>query len=218
MNFLFYIVMGYLSGSILFGYLIPKYVSHVDVTLDTPDGNPGVSNAFCKAGVLIGILVLVLELSKGFFPVYLASRQLPVENPYFALVLLAPVLGHAFPFWRLQGGGKAIAVSFGVLLGLFSQPEALGFLMFFYLLFSLVVVINPHSLRSVVTYLCFSVCCFLLLTVKSIKLGAILISLVVIFRHLAQYHGEKLTMHIGPVLKRPSEYNPEIPKGKDLHL
>ena len=70
------------------------------------------------AGTGIGILVLILELFKGFFPVFLAARALNLHHPMFAFVLAAPVMGHAFPLSMKFQGGKSIAVSFGVLLGL----------------------------------------------------------------------------------------------------
>ena len=48
--YLFYSFFGYLSGSVLYSYLIPKYFCHVDVRTVNEDQNPGAFNAFSVAG------------------------------------------------------------------------------------------------------------------------------------------------------------------------
>ena len=65
MNELFFILVGYLSGSILYAYLLPKYICHIDIMKDSDDHNPGTFNAFALAGTQVGILVIALELLKG---------------------------------------------------------------------------------------------------------------------------------------------------------
>ena len=93
--YLFYMVMGFCLGSILFAYEIPRMVKHVDIRQISEDGNPGTFNAFAAAGVGWGILVLLAELLKGFFPVYLCSKRAGQDSLLFAGVLAAPVFGHA---------------------------------------------------------------------------------------------------------------------------
>jgi glycerol-3-phosphate acyltransferase PlsY len=81
------------------------------------DGNPGAMNAF-RAGKPVGLLVLVLDISKGAVPSALAYHNLGYRGLAMWAISTAPVLGHAFsPFLRFKGG-KAIAVSFGVWIGL----------------------------------------------------------------------------------------------------
>ena len=36
-----YIIGGYLSGSVLYSYLLPKALKGIDITAESPDGNPG---------------------------------------------------------------------------------------------------------------------------------------------------------------------------------
>lgn len=69
---IFFIFAGYLSGSILFAYLIPKYFYHIDICRLSDDQNPGAFNAFAHTGIKTGTLILLLELAKGFFPVHIA--------------------------------------------------------------------------------------------------------------------------------------------------
>ena len=118
--YLFYSFFGYLSGSVLYSYLIPKYFCHVDVRTVNEDQNPGAFNAFSVAGPRIGLLCVLCDIGKGFLPVFLAAHSSAVSmgSWIFALILLAPVAGHAWPFLQPAKGGKAISVSFGVLLGL----------------------------------------------------------------------------------------------------
>ena len=144
-----------------------------------------------------GLAVLVLELAKGFFPVWAAGRNLSRNDWVFGLVMAAPVIGHAFPFWNVHKGGKAIAVSFGVLLGLAPDWRALGILVCCYLFFSLVVVVTPNLYRSVLTYGCVSFLSAFLIPQRSLVLGVFLLSGVVVLRHFMQYRKEEVSVHVG---------------------
>lgn len=185
MRYVIWIVAGYLSGSVLYGYYLPLWLKKVDVCMLSDDGNPGTANAFKLAGIPMGILVILCELGKGFLPVWLAARALETERLLFSLVLAAPVLGHAFPvFTRGRRGGKAIAVSFGVLLGLVPEWRPVLTLVFFYLLFTLVIVVNPHLYRSIITFICFNLTCLFTVGNKPVLYGCMVLSLVVVVKHL----------------------------------
>lgn len=86
-----------------------------------------------QAGFFAGTLSLLCELFKGAVPVFLADRILDRDSMLFALVMAAPVFGHAFPFFQKERGGKAIAVSFGVMIGLFPEIHPLFCLIFYYI-------------------------------------------------------------------------------------
>ena len=196
------ILLGYLSGSVMYADLIPRCFCRVDITRLSQDENPGTVNAFVHAGVPAGILVLILELGKGFAPVFLASRHVPLWEPLFALVLVAPVIGHAFPFWRRGRGGKCIAVSFGVLLGILPEFRPLALLAFFYLLFSLVIVISPHFFRTIVTFSLFCLGVFFFAPGAGCTLGCAMIAGIVIWRHFAHYRGERWRVRFLPPKKQ----------------
>ncbi|HJD47084.1 MAG TPA: glycerol-3-phosphate acyltransferase [Candidatus Mediterraneibacter norfolkensis] len=185
-QYYFFILLGYLSGSILFARLIPKYLYRIDICEVSDDGNPGTFNAFRHAGVRAGILILCLELAKGFFPVHFALRILNPGNRLFAFVLAAPVIGHAFPFPHPREGGKSIAVSFGCLLGLYPHLQPVLTLVVFYLLFSLVVIIEPHMARSIATYACLAAAAFHSFQPRPVVFGTLLLSAVVIIRHVTK--------------------------------
>ena len=193
-SYIFYIIAGYLSGSVLYAYLIPKYFCGIDTTKISDDQNPGAFNAFKHAGPFIGILVLILELAKAFLPVFIACRMLNTEHFLFSLVLAAPVIGHAFPVSGFKKGGKAIAASFGCLLGLCPDIYPVAVLAAFYLLFSLVIIINPHLHRTIITFICFSISGIFCFHNPAIISGSIIISIIVIIKHFMNYDKEPVSI------------------------
>lgn len=197
MDYVMWSVLGYISGSIMYAYLLPKLFVHVDIRELSDDGNPGTANAFKYAGTGIRIVVVFCELAKGFLPVYLAAGNVDPHNMAFALVMAAPVLGHAFPIWHGIKGGKAIAVSFGVMIGLLPEANPLFLLIFFYLLFSLVIIIKPHLFRSVITFFLFSTGSFLCVKNQGVVIGCMAVSVIVVEKHLEKYKGERLSVQIG---------------------
>jgi glycerol-3-phosphate acyltransferase PlsY len=111
---LFWIAIGYLCGSIPFAYLIGKFVVGRDIR-SVGDGNPGGTNVWIAGGWKIGLTAILLEITKGFVPVFMAQRA-GLSDWSLVPVGISPIFGHATqPFlgWR---GGKALGVSGGVWL------------------------------------------------------------------------------------------------------
>ncbi len=152
MNYIFFALTGYVIGSMLFSYRLPLLFKGIDVREKSQDHNPGVYNAFKYSGVPTGVVCLMLDVLKGALPVMAAVRFCDPWSLAFAAVLSAPVLGHAFSLFHRFSGGKAIAVSFGVLIGLFPRLYPLAAQCVFFILFSTVIVIRPNSRRAVYTY------------------------------------------------------------------
>ena len=67
---IFYTMIGYVSGSVLYAKVFGKLFCQKDVTEDTIDGNPGTTNAFLNGGIWCGICTLLCDLLKGILPVY----------------------------------------------------------------------------------------------------------------------------------------------------
>ena len=105
MPYFLFTLLGFVLGSTLFAYWIPKLLKNIDICTLPDDHNPGVSNAFMYGGFLCGILSLICELAKGFIPVYLGQKYLDINSLPFVPVLVAPVFGHAFPFLQKEKGG-----------------------------------------------------------------------------------------------------------------
>ena len=117
MEFAFWILLGFLSGSIPWSVLVGKFLAGLDVR-SVGDGNPGSANVWKGSGSTFGILALILDITKGFIPVYVGFRYLSPEGFFWdqfalSLVAFAPIIGHAFsPFLRFKGG-KALATTAG---------------------------------------------------------------------------------------------------------
>ncbi len=182
-----FILAGYLSGSVLYASVFAKLFKIENFTEMSPDHNPGTANAFRYGGFWCGLLTLVCDLLKGFLPVFLYMSYIGLELPgglSFALVMAAPVIGHAFPmFFRFQGG-KGIAVSFGCLFGLLPIWQPLALLAAFFILFSVVFRITSHYHRTLITYLCSLVSVFFIEDNPAIWGGFLIISAAVIVRLL----------------------------------
>lgn len=153
-----YIILSYLLGSILFSFLLPKIIYKINITENNDDHNPGSSNVFSNCGITLGIICLSLDITKGFIPVFLYRILFNDNSIWLLFIIIAPVVGHIFPVFNSFKGGKGIATSFGVLLGLIPYSFVVFVLAFFYLLFSLVIKIYPIRKRSIITYVCFGIC------------------------------------------------------------
>ncbi len=190
-EYLFFIAAGYVSGSILFAYRLPKWIKGIDIRELSKDKNPGTANAFVYAGIPIGCMVILCELLKGALPVFVAGQTVDRTNPLFALVMASPAIGHAFSCFHRGKGGKTIAVSFGIAVGLYPDLRFLGALIFSFLFFSLVVVVKPHLIRAILTFMCVGINSCLMLHNRTLSAGILIIALTVIIKHVEGYHGEK---------------------------
>ncbi len=185
LRYLIFIIIGYFCGSLLFGYFIPLIFFKTNTIKNSNDHNPGSANAFKLCGSFCGIIVIIMEILKGIVPIYLARKFVSDSSLLFSLVMLAPVIGHAFPlFMGFKRGGKCIAVSFGVLLGLFPYITSGLILAFWFIFFSLIIIVNPHSLRCAFTYIAWIITILFVIKSISIIIGCIAIGTVVILRHL----------------------------------
>ncbi len=186
-NYILWTAIGFISGSVMYSYLVPKILFKKDITKISKDGNPGCGNVFTCVSVPCGILCLLLELAKGALPVWYAVRYLSPEHLMFAPVLAAPVIGHAFSPMLKRRGGKAIAVTFGTFIGIFPQMLMLFWLAAPLILFSTVIKICPHSMRVMSSYVTMFVCTVLLESNKAAWLGSFIIAAVVIFKHYGDF-------------------------------
>ncbi len=108
-------LFGYLLGSVLFGDIISR-IKGVDIR-NIGSGNVGATNVRRALGKKYGFLVFILDMFKGFIPVFLA-RNFNFSSWDMFLIAIAPVLGHIFPIFYKFKGGKGVATSFGVVLAI----------------------------------------------------------------------------------------------------
>ncbi len=111
---LFWSALGFFLGAIPFAVILSRWIAGRDAR-SVADGNPGGMNALRVGGIKTGLPVIVLDIAKGFVPVYLARRA-GIEEWGLVPVCLAPAMGHAFsPFLKFRGG-KALAATGGAWL------------------------------------------------------------------------------------------------------
>ena len=109
-----WILVGYLFGSISWGLLIGKVFYHKDIR-EYGSGNLGGTNAARVLGLPVGITVIALDALKALIAMAISHAFYPGIEQY---VGLAVCIGHCFPVFAGFRGGKAVASSYGYLLGL----------------------------------------------------------------------------------------------------
>lgn len=146
------------------------------------DGNPGAINVFRAGGRRAGALALLLDVAKGVPFVLLAHSLFHLPESAITLVALSAILGHAFsPLLRLKGG-KAIAITFGVLSALPQKDTllAFAFIMFLGFLFieidAWIVMLGPTGTLAYLALsggssweLIFMSCVLILFTIKQFE-------------------------------------------------
>lgn len=185
MSALFYSLVGYFSGSVLFAKIYGFLLKRKDITENTVDQNPGTANAFKNGGFACGALTLFSDLLKGFLPVWLyLNCGEEISGFGLALVMASPVLGHIFPIFNRFRGGKGIAVSFGCLLGLLPEIRPLLVLAGCFIFFSVVFKVTDHYHRTMLTYIISSVGMLFAVPRSPVCLGFTFISALVITKLL----------------------------------
>ncbi len=106
----------FVAGSLPFALWTLRLLARRDVR-DFGDGNPGAMNAFRTGGLVLGVTVLLLDVTKGVLPIVLARDVLGLGNWALALVASLAVAGAAFSPFLGFNGGKALAVTLGTWIG-----------------------------------------------------------------------------------------------------
>jgi glycerol-3-phosphate acyltransferase PlsY len=121
------LLVAYLIGAFPSAYLVGRYYG---VNLrQLGDGNLGARNTYTILGWRAAILVCLLDMCKGAFAVWLASRLSgPPSISYFAAWTAA--LGHDFSVYIHFQGGQGMATSLGSLLILQPHETLLGISLF----------------------------------------------------------------------------------------
>ena len=112
-------LLGYLAGSIPFGLLLTRAAGMGDVRA-IGSGNIGATNVLRTGNKGLAAATLLLDLIKGFAPVFAAGLIWAGDTGDVAKAFAAAgaVLGHCFPVWLGFKGGKGVATNAGVALGL----------------------------------------------------------------------------------------------------
>ena len=110
------LVAGFFLGSLPCGFWLAR-AKGVDIR-KKGSGNIGATNVGRILGKEWGYLVFALDALKGWLAVWVAAEFLQVGDAGAVLTGIAAVAGHVFSPWLDFKGGKGVATSAGVLLGL----------------------------------------------------------------------------------------------------
>jgi glycerol-3-phosphate acyltransferase PlsY len=122
--------LAYLIGSIPVAYIFGRLLKGLDIR-EHGSGNMGATNAFRVLGRGPGMVVLVLDVIKGIIPVTLIANIFG-QGDALSLVIIsvAAVAGHNWTVFLNFKGGKGMATSLGVLIGLAIQLPGLRIILF----------------------------------------------------------------------------------------
>ncbi len=111
------LVSAYLIGSVPIGYIVGRVFFRRDIRT-AGSGNIGATNALRAFGTTVGVIILLLDMLKGFGTVMLAKAVLGSDSGWIAACGLAAILGHIFTIFLRFKGGKGVATAGGVFLAL----------------------------------------------------------------------------------------------------
>jgi len=119
-----FVVAGYLSGSLTWGYWLVRIFRGEDIRTKG-SGNVGASNVWRVYGPRLGLPAVILDTAKGFVPAFAATMV--VGHGTGVLAGAAAMLGHWRPiFLGFQKGGKMVATAGGAFLGVAPLVGAAG--------------------------------------------------------------------------------------------
>jgi glycerol-3-phosphate acyltransferase PlsY len=107
--------LAYLTGSVSSAIIVCKMMGLADPR-ENGSGNPGATNVMRIGGKKAAAITLVGDALKGLLPVLLA-KALGVDSLVLSLVVFAAFFGHLYPIFFEFKGGKGVATSLGVTLG-----------------------------------------------------------------------------------------------------
>lgn len=158
--FILFPIAGYITGAIPFGPVIASF--HKMDLRKHGSGNVGATNVGRVFGRKWGYLCFLLDVAKGFVPVFFVGLFLDhscfhisfAQQVSWLLVAFGCILGHVFSFWLKFKGGKGVATSLGVVLGIFPYFTWAGLTAFALWIF-VTGLFRYVSLGSIIASLCF---------------------------------------------------------------
>lgn len=133
MQIILFIVIAYLIGSISPALLVGKIFYNTDIRT-MGSGNLGTTNTFRCLGKKAGVIVFVLDISKGIIATMLPSLVLGRVD-YLSIFGAFAMIGHVYPIFANFKGGKAVATGSGVFIFLYPTLSLILVAIFFSTLF-----------------------------------------------------------------------------------
>ena len=179
------IIVSYLLGAIPTGYIAGRILKNIDIR-EHGSKNMGATNVFRTLGKGPGITVLLIDILKGILPVVVSAHLFDLRQPLMLVLFgITAVIGHNWTVFLGFKGGKGVATTLGVLIGLTIEVPGIrpvllltvAVWLVLFLLFGYV------SLASIVAGVALPVLMVYFNAPFAIKVMSILLCLFVVFRH-----------------------------------
>jgi glycerol-3-phosphate acyltransferase PlsY len=109
-------IIAYLSGSVCSAVLVCRFFDLPDPRTEGSQ-NPGATNVLRLAGKKYAMMVLFVDMLKGYLPLLLA-QCFDVSLLTLSFTCFAAVIGHMYPVFFEFKGGKGVATTLGAMFGL----------------------------------------------------------------------------------------------------
>jgi len=188
MNLLFLLisaVLAYLIGSIPVAYIFGRVLKNLDIR-EHGSGNMGATNAFRVLGKGPGTIVLILDIIKGIIPVTLLANAFGLGDALSLVIIsVAAVAGHNWTIFLGFKGGKGMATSLGVLIGLAIQLPGLRIVLLLATLIwlGLFLSLGYVSLASISAAVALPILMVAFDAPFAMKMMAIVLCIFIVFRH-----------------------------------
>jgi glycerol-3-phosphate acyltransferase PlsY len=130
-------LLGYIIGSIPTAIWLGKRLHRIDIR-EHGSKNAGATNTFRVFGKKLGWIVLIIDVLKGTIasslPLFFGAFFIGYKDEQLILQLttaFAAVFGHVFPIFADFRGGKGVATSLGIVIGI--NPMAAGICLLIFL-------------------------------------------------------------------------------------
>jgi glycerol-3-phosphate acyltransferase PlsY len=180
------LVFAYLIGSIPTSVWLGKFYHGIDIR-EHGSGNAGATNTFRIFGKKLGIIVLVVDILKGWIAVklfYVLYESGQSVDELFNLKIrlgICALLGHVFPIYVGFKGGKGVATLLGIILALNHEAALMSIGVFL-----LVFILSGYvSLSSIIAGLFFPVVVMVISKTSqpAMVVFALMISVAVVITH-----------------------------------
>ena len=179
-SFIFLIISSYLIGSIPFAYILTIIFGYGDIR-KVGSGNVGATNVLRTGGKSLALLVLILDILKGFTPLTILFIYYQSEYSNISMFFISSfaVIGHIFPIWLKFRGGKGVATYIGYILGI---DYKLG-IIFIILWLSIAFLKKYSSLASISSLIALPICAIILSYNLQMIYILIFLSILIIIKH-----------------------------------
>ena len=157
MSTIILIIVAYILGSVPNALWIGKVFKGIDIR-EHGSKNTGSTNAARVLGAKLGILTLILDISKGAIPVTLSffmkadllENMTGISSLDPIMVGIFAIIGHSFSLFMKFKGGKAVATTVGVFTVLVPKALLLAAVVFF-VIFAVTRYVSVSSITAAIS-------------------------------------------------------------------